>query len=35
MRRLMVLLGVMGTALMLAGGVALAANINCPNGPNG
>jgi Ca2+-binding RTX toxin-like protein len=35
MKRLMVLLGVMGTALMLAAGVALAANIDCPNRSDG
>ncbi len=35
MRRLMLLLAVMGTAVMLAGGVALAATIDCPNRDGG
>ena len=35
MRRLMVILAVMGTALTLAAGVALAATIDCPNRDGG
>ena len=35
MKRVVVLLAVMATALVVASGVALAASIDCPNRPNG